>query len=310
MNVRASIQFLATASLCALLSAGCSVKKLAINKLGDALAGGGQTFSSEDDPALVRDAAPFSLKLMETLLAENPHHQGLLLAAASGFTQYSFAFVHQEGDRLQDANLEASEREYDRARRLYLRARTYGLRGLDARHKGFGDALMRNPLAAVKVTTRQDVPLLYWTAAAWGAAISISKTDPGLIGDQVMVQALMDRALELDESWDQGAIHSFLIGYEMARQGAEGDPAQRARAHFARAMELSGGRLASPLVNLAEAVALQRQDRAEFESLLQRALTIDPDAAPTARLVNLIMQERARWLLSRIEDLFLSAKAE
>src|SRR6478672_11947187 len=73
--------------LAALASGGCSVKKFAINKLGDSLAGSGTTYAADDDPELIGQALPFSLKLVEGLLAESPQHRGLLLAAASGFTQ-------------------------------------------------------------------------------------------------------------------------------------------------------------------------------------------------------------------------------
>ena len=37
-----------------LLSAGCSLRAIAVNKLGDALAREGEVFSSDDDPELVR----------------------------------------------------------------------------------------------------------------------------------------------------------------------------------------------------------------------------------------------------------------
>src|SRR5438132_434601 len=63
-------------------SSGCSLKKVAINKLGDALAGSGDTFSSDDDPELIESAVPFSLKLLESLLAESPNHRGMLIAAS------------------------------------------------------------------------------------------------------------------------------------------------------------------------------------------------------------------------------------
>jgi hypothetical protein len=72
---------------------GCSIKKIAVNKLGDSLASGGTTFTSDDDPDLVGEALPFSLKLMESLLAESPQHRGLLLATCSGFTEYAFVYV-------------------------------------------------------------------------------------------------------------------------------------------------------------------------------------------------------------------------
>jgi len=301
---RISIRWFWLPLLLALVS-GCSVKKYAINKLGDALSGSGSTFGSDDDPELIKAAVPFSLKLIESLLAESPNHEGLLLAACSGFTQYSFAFVNQDADEIEDSNLAAADALRARSRRLYLRARSYGLRGLEARHQGFEQSLRKNPKAAVQVAKAGDVPLLYWTAAAWGAAISISKNDPSLVSDQVIVEALIDRALELDEDFDQGAIHGFLIAYETARQGVPGDAATRSRKHFDRAMEISKGKLASPLVSLAESVALQNQDRAGFEELLKRALAIDPDAAPQSRLQNLIAQRRARWLLSRMDELFL-----
>src|SRR6202162_320204 len=127
----------------------CSVKRIAVNKLGNALAGGGNTFTSDDDLALVRDALPFSLKLMESLLAESPRHRGLLFAAASGFTPYAYAYVQQEADEMEDRDLQKEVALRLRARRLYLRARDYGLRGLDATHPAFASEVRRDPKSTV-----------------------------------------------------------------------------------------------------------------------------------------------------------------
>jgi len=87
--------------------------------------------------------------------------------------------------------------------------------------------------------------------------------------------------------------------------GAAGNPAARARKHFERAMALARGTDASPLVAFAEAVTIQKQGVKEFESLLNQALAINPDANPDLRLLNTVMQRRARWLLSRESELFL-----
>ena len=288
-----------------LLTAGCSINQMAVNKLGDALAGSGTTFASDNDPELVGEAVPFSLKLMESLLDASPRHRGLLLAAAKGFTQYSFAYVQQQADSLEDLDVARAAAARDRARRLYLRARDYGLRGLETRHEGFGRRLRADARAAVREATREDVPLLYWTAAAWGATIAISKEDPEIFADQPQVEALIDRALALDEAYDAGAIHGFLISYEGSRRGASGDPVARARVHFDRAVALSEGQYAGPFVSWAEAVDVDRQDRADFEAMLNRALAIDPNARPEWRLANILMQRRARWLLSRTDALFL-----
>jgi predicted anti-sigma-YlaC factor YlaD len=294
--------------LCSTLSAlmaGCStIKQSAVDTLGDALAAGGTTYASDGDPQLIADAAPFSLKLMESLLGERPQHRGLLLAAASGFTQYAFAFVQQDADELAEKDFAAGSALKTRARRLYLRARD-GLRGMDVAHAGFSNRLRSDPQAALRVAVPDDVPLLYWTAASWGAAIALSKDNADLLADQGILEALIDRALELNERFEHGAIHAFLITYEMARPGRTGDPGERARQHFERSMALCDQQQAGPLVNFAEAVTIPRGQRAEFESLLQRALAIDADARPEWRLANLVMQRRARWLLGRIDDLFL-----
>ena len=301
-------QSLSTAFACtiAFVLGGCSsVNHIAVNKLGDALATGGNAFASDNDPQLVRDATPFTLKLMESLLAENPHHSGLLAAASSGFTQYSFAFVQQDADELENRDVAGANQLRVRARGLYLRGRDYGLRGLDLAHPGLTTKLRENPHTAVKVCRPEDVRLLYWTAASWAAAIALSKDDPVLIAELPLAETLIDRALELNESYDSGTIHGFLITYEMARPGGSGDPAVRSRQHFDRAMALTQGGQAGPLVAYAEAVSVQKQDRAEFGKLLHQALAIDVNAHPEWRLVNLVMQRRARWLLARIDDLFL-----
>ena len=140
------------------LTAGCSIKKMAVNAAGNALAGGGTTFSSDDDPELIKAAVPFSLKLMESLLAQSPQHKGLLFATSSGFAQYAYAFVQQEADESEDGSLTTAAEMRTRARKLYLRARNYGLRGLEVNHHGFEQALLAKPeetVNAAKVAAAQ-----------------------------------------------------------------------------------------------------------------------------------------------------------
>src|ERR1700723_2315346 len=159
-------------------TSGCSIKKIAVNKLGDSLASGGTTFTSDDDPDLVGEALPFSLKLMESLLAESPQHRGLLFATCSGFTEYAFVYVQVPAEEIEDQDLAKADFLRMRARHLYLRARNYGLRGLEVNHRGFATELRQDARAAVIKTGVKDVPLLYWTGASWGAAISVSKDNP------------------------------------------------------------------------------------------------------------------------------------
>jgi predicted anti-sigma-YlaC factor YlaD len=154
---------------------------------------------------------------------------------------------------------------------------------------------------------KADVPALYWTAAAWGSTISLGLDQPELIAQLPIARALMLRALALDETYDQGAIRAAMISIDAVPESMGGSAA-RARQHFERAVELSGGQSAGPYVTMAMAVAQPAQDRAEFEQLLNQALAIDADKYPAWRLANLISQKRARFLLSRVDALFNEAE--
>jgi predicted anti-sigma-YlaC factor YlaD len=72
-------------------------------------------------------------------------------------------------------------------------------------------------------------------------------------------------------------------------------------------LELSKGLQAGPMISFAEAVCVQKQDLKQFETLLQQALALNPEVKPEWRLVNLVMQRRAKWLQSRTDQLFLSS---
>jgi predicted anti-sigma-YlaC factor YlaD len=119
------------------------------------------------------------------------------------------------------------------------------------------------------------------------------------------MEALIYRALELDEAYDYGAIHVFMITLESSRPGNTLEEQKLVRHHFQRAVELSRGMQAAPMVSMAENVSVAAQDRKGFTEFLNQALAIDADVIPEWRLNNLIMQRRAVWLLSRIDDLFL-----
>jgi predicted anti-sigma-YlaC factor YlaD len=308
LNCAARSSWCVAVLLLALCANGCSIRRLAVNQMGNALAQSGSVFSSDDDPELIRQAVPFSLKLMEALLAENPRHTGLLLAACRGFTQYSYAFVQADAEEMQDRDMAASEAGRLRACRLYLRARNYGLRGLEVQYAGWDSALRKNAQQAVQRLRHRDLPLIYWTAASWSAALSQAKDNPDLLADLPLIEALVGRALQLDPDFDDGALQSFMISFEFARKNAPGDPFQRAKQHFDAALALSHEQSASPLVAYAEMVSVTKQNLTEFKSLLERALAINADARPEWRLENLIMQHRARWLLSRADELILPQK--
>lgn len=294
-------------SLLVVALSGC--RTVVVSFAADAAASSGTTYASDDDPELVRDAVPFGLKTMEGLLEQTPRHEGLLTSLTGGFTQYTYAFVQGEADAADlEGRVAQARAGRDRARKLFLRARGYGLRGLDVRHAGISARLrpgggdLAKALGEMK---RGDVPLLYWTATAWTLAIANGKADMGLVAELPVPVAMMERALALDEAWDEGAIHEYFVAYDATRSAAEGGGPERARAHLDRALALSMNKKLGPRVSFAEGVLVQRQDRAEFTRVLEEVLRADPGEIPRYRLANVLAQRRARALLAHADDLFL-----
>ncbi len=265
-------------------------------------------YASDDDPELVRAAVPFGLKTMEGLLAKQPRHVGLLTSLAGGYTQYAYAFVQADAESAELAGRTTEARSIrERARKLYLRARDYGLRGIEEEHEGLAARLreMKDLRGALAVARKEDVPLLYWTAVAWALAISNGKSKMDLVAQLPAPEALMGRALELDETWDEGAVHDFYVSFDAARSEAAGGGPKRAKAHLERSLELSRGKRLGPLVSYAEGVLVQAQNRAEFARVLSQVLAADAEEVPRYRLANVLAQRRARELLAHAGDLFL-----
>ena len=287
------------------LGAGCSLKSMAINSLADTLAEGAQIYASDEDPELVREALPFNLKTLETLLHSSPNHTGLLLSACSTFTQYAGGFIQPDAEAAEweDFDYAAAEVLTSRARKLYVRARDYCLRRVELDYPGITERLQVDPVEAVQSFGLEDIETMYWLGGSWGLAISVGLDQPSLAADLPAVRALMDRALELDADYNRGAIHGAFITLESVPELLGGSP-KRAREHFRRVVELSDGLNASPYVSLATGVAVAAGDREEFETLLESALAIDANEDESIRLLNIVSQRRARLLLDQIDEFF------
>jgi predicted anti-sigma-YlaC factor YlaD len=119
---------------------------------------------------------------------------------------------------------------------------------------------------------------------------------------------LVHRVAELDEGFENGAVPEFLITFEAARSDVAAEEQRRLmRQHFDRALALSQGKRAGTYVSFAENASLPAQNAAEFKTMLEKALAIDPDGDPEHRLANLVAQRRARWLLGHMGELFLAS---
>ena len=291
-----------------LLLSTCSINKLAVKVLANSLSSGegGAVFTGDEDPELVGEALPFALKLYEMLLQQSPDNAKLLLTTALGFTLYANVYVQTPASMLPGSEFETQEQMLARAKRLYLRARRYIFRAIELNHPGFLDLMKDDQLdSALAATDRKDVPYLYVAGASWLGAFTTDSFDMELLISLPQPLAILQRALEIDEEYMKGTLHDLFISIFGSIPAAMGGSEEKARFHFQRAVEISGGVSASPYVALATSIAVKNQNVEEFELLLNQALAIDLDNNPDNRLMNTLNQRKARWLLDHEEDFFL-----
>jgi predicted anti-sigma-YlaC factor YlaD len=281
----------------ALLALGaCSPRHLIVQEAASALAAQGS--AAEDDLVLAREASAFYLKLSESVLRETPGNLGLTTAVASGFTQYAYAFVQFEAERVESKDAQAAQKLRERAVRLYQRAQRHAMTALEHQLPGFAVALASSVPANWPRLRPQEVDLAYWAAASWGGLIALSKDQPKTVADLPLAVRLAQLAYQTAPQHGHGALASLLGSFEAARPGGS---RQQATRYFDEAIALGQGTNAGAFVAKAEAIALPAGDRPAFDALLRQALTA---AESSAGLQNSVMRERALWLQASADDLF------
>lgn len=294
--------------LIALLSllSNCSVNRWATSKLADALTDNRSTvFTGEEDIELAAGSLPFVIKLHETLLEHDSTNAALLLATGKLFTVYSQGFVLPGADTahgdLKAAELKAVRK---RCKKLFLRGREYTMRAIAATHPDWPSPVKASMDSLLRRATRADTALLYWCASSWLGAIAADRSDLALGLSVRRPVAMVERILELDSAFGQGAPHELLCAYYAAAPASLGGGEKRSRYHLGRACELAAGTRASPMVIFATSYCIRAGKRDEFTDLLKQALAIDPDAQRSVRLQNMIFRQRAQWYLDHTGELF------
>ncbi len=171
----------------------------------------------------------------------------------------------------------------------------------------FGKAVDRSPgefQSGLASLTRDDVPAMFWTAAAWGSSIRLNLSDPAALADLPKVEALMKEVLARDSVYFHGGAHFFLGTLYASRSKMLGGDPELARRHFEECLGINGGRFLMTYIYYARTYAVQTQDKALFERCLTTVDTSSIDILPESRLSNAIAKKKARTLRAKIEEFF------
>jgi hypothetical protein len=245
----------------------------------------------QSDLRVIREGMPAYLMLLDGMIEAQPDNERLLLAAAQAYS--SFASILGENQ----------DKEYTKL--LAVKAKDYALRSLAQR--GFKDAV-KSPFddfkKDVQASGKKDVPYIFWAAACWANWIILNLDSIEAMAELPRVELLIRRALELDEEFYYGGPDLFMGMWLASRPAIAGGDLQKARQYFLRALYLGKGKFLMAYVYYADNYARRALDKDLFVSTLNKVLETPADISPELTLVNTIAKNKAKELLSHVDEYF------
>ena len=270
----------------------CSVQKLAVRSMSGILNNAMVALYEETDLTLAENALASDLKLLEGLIKTDPQNEKLLLMASQGFGAYALGFVEDENP--------------ERAKKLYLRGKSYGLKILN-KNLNFQKAITgptEDFKKSLSLFNRKDVPALFWTANNWASWINLNFNNPEALIDLPRVQLIMERVLELDESYFFGGAHLFFATIYAVRPPILGGDIKKAKHHFDSCFNFSQEKFLLPYVYYAQHYLTRQFDEELFVKTLKKVINTPDDILPGQQLPNAIAKKKAGVLLKNKEMFF------
>lgn len=307
-----SVQWTLIAALVASLafsSTACDVAKFGAGTTVKVMKRASKGFDKEKDPVLAETAVYGNLKMMEGLMEVIPDNADLQFLAAKAFVGAAAGFIETHIDAISDEDNPRRKALTARAIDFYERGKKYALKWIELEHyPGFGRIINQGDLnllkQALKKMDKDAAPGLFWLANAWSGTIRLQLDNMKKILELPRPAAIMERVIELDETYYHGGAHVFFGGmYSMKAKSMGGDP-DKAKQHFERAWEIGKGKVLLAKFFKARFYAVAIQNREMFTKLLREIIAAPPELSVDNRLLNELMKAKARIWLKRADDLF------
>ena len=272
---------------CATIGGMRPVQRMATDMMVPSLEDMVKTTLKSEDLINAQSLMETVLPLLDGLIEFSPDNASLLTIAAEGYALYSFGFV-EDVDR-------------QRAIKLYAKGKEYGMRALK-QNSYFESALEDGEdfSEAVQCLTEDDVAAAFYTGFGWAfwAMRSIQEGDVKAAFDLPKITALMDRVIELDDTFFEGGPRLFYGAYFGALGPSFGGGPKKAKTSFDKALEISPNFLTTHYFN-ALYYAIPTMDEALFDKELTFVLDTPNNVLPEMALANAVAKVKARRLLNQ-----------
>jgi len=269
----------------------CSMDRMLVRSSVPLIESGVEALNHETDLDLAEDSIPANLNMLQGMIKIDPENALLRTYAAQAF--YGLAYGFNE------------DTQPERASDFYQRGLRHGLVALEI--NGAKD-LMNTPIAdfetQVSRLKKADVAAMFWAASCWAKWIDMHRDDPEAIAQLARATALMQRVIELEDSFYYGGAHMYFGVYYGSRAPMLGGNFDKSLQHFERAREITNGKLLIPNLLQAQYLARQKQDQEDFHQRLTSIINAPDDLMPELGLQNQIAKRKAALLLKKESEWF------
>ncbi len=305
------LKLLVICAVCALSAAACSPRSIMVGEFVQMINSGLPAMEQEDDLHLVANAMPAQIKLLETLLENDPGNEKLLELLARLYGGYAFAVLESELEAQRMDKPSVVETGIgagflaDAIGRYFQRGAEYALRSLENRYPNVRAQLNQLTTAGafIRSTQPEDVPALFWYGFNLGGFVQHRLDSVEAMAVAHLVEKTMERVVALDESYYHGSAYTVLLVYHASRPLMMGGNPGKAREYFYRHAELNNHKPNLGNVYWARYILVQEQDREAFVRGLTEVAELDEADRPLT-LLERVAVVRARLYLSAVDYFF------
>ncbi len=257
------------------------------------------------DLEIARSAAPGGLVQLEAFAWAYPKHRAFRTMLTEAQCQYAVGFALDDWERSvieEGAGSPVAAARRTRSLALFERCAELSVALLGSEW----EPLLKGEDISNRVAKarRKHVPAMSWLALGVANSIALDPLSPLRRKQLPMVEGILARIVELDESHDDAFAHVLLGALASSRPEFLGGNPEKGKAHFAQARELSGGASLMGEVIFARTYAVAKKDRELFVKVLKAVVAADTSRWPERRLANTLAISKAQLYLSAETKLF------
>jgi hypothetical protein len=243
---------------------------------------------NQEDPELVRTAAPAYLLMLDALVETYPEDETFLIPAAKLYGAYAGVFAN----------------DAEQTKRMANRSKGYAHRALCESEEDLCESLdkkIEDIQLELDDLDEDELSLVYTYASSWASWIQANSSDWDAIAQLPKVKILFNWVLKYDPNYDNGTAQIYMGVLESQIPPSLGGRPDLAKAHFEQAILASDGKNLMAKVLYAQQYARLLFEQELHDRLLNEVLNADAKAEGLTLLNQLAKQQAVKLLADSAE---------